>query len=96
MGPNAEIELAGYDTKGYDTKDAQQQEVYEVSSEEGSNGGLSPEKAGTAYDQRDMSRVGKLQELRVRDTVYVDLLKTNLFSHRGIFASSRSLASPLY
>jgi hypothetical protein len=28
--------------------------------------GLSPEKAGTVYDRKDMARVGKTQELRVR------------------------------
>ena len=34
--------------------------------EVGSDFDLPPEKAGTIYDQRDMERVGKKQELRVR------------------------------
>ena len=31
---------------------------------------LPPEKAGTQFDQRDMNRVGKKQELRVRSSPF--------------------------
>ena len=62
-----------------------------------SDDAITAEKAGTAYDQRDMDRVGKLQELRVmlhRNTGTIKLLSLTIY--RETFASSPSLASLRY
>ena len=45
----------------FDRKEPGTPEVMEL----GGHPDLSPEKAGTVHDQRDMDRVGKKQELRV-------------------------------
>jgi choline transport protein len=44
--------------------------------------GLSPEKAGTLYDQKDMARVGKTQELRVGRILLRVKFRATLANHQ--------------
>jgi hypothetical protein len=54
---------------------------------------LSPEKAGTMYDRKDMERVGKRQELRVRRFLLQAKVRErmSLITNSETFASSRFL-----
>lgn len=51
--------------EGYDKKEPEIMQGRSSSGSETDDGSFYKEKAGTAFDQRDMSRVGKTQELRV-------------------------------